>query len=72
MLREMYRDWPFFRATIDNAELAIAKADLQVAEKYAEVARDQDLWMQEIEAYPQKVCDALARARSTAFGSASW
>ena len=38
LLREMYGDWPFFRATIDNAELAIAKADLGVAEFYAQLA----------------------------------
>ena len=34
----MYRDWPFFRAAINNAELAMAKADLDVAELYAELA----------------------------------
>lgn len=38
LLQSMYRDWPFFRATIDNAELAIAKADLDVAEIYADLA----------------------------------
>ncbi len=34
-LEAMYREWPFFRGTIDNAELAMAKADLDVAEQYA-------------------------------------
>ena len=37
-LREMYQSWPFFRAMIDNAELALAKSDLGVAELYAELA----------------------------------
>jgi phosphoenolpyruvate carboxylase len=36
-ITEMYRDWPFFRATIDNAALALAKADMYVAQRYAEL-----------------------------------
>lgn len=35
LLQTMYRDWPFFRATIENAELALAKTDMGVAEHYA-------------------------------------
>ncbi|MEM8669241.1 MAG: phosphoenolpyruvate carboxylase [Planctomycetota bacterium] len=34
-LRSMYENWPFFRALIDNAELALAKSDLQIADEYA-------------------------------------
>ncbi|MEZ6070403.1 MAG: phosphoenolpyruvate carboxylase [Pirellulales bacterium] len=37
-LQSMYREWPYFRATIDNAELALAKADLGIAEQYAHLA----------------------------------
>lgn len=37
-LRAMYRDWPFFRAMIDNAELALAKSDPGVAGLYAKLA----------------------------------
>ena len=40
MLREMYGAWSFFRATIDNAALALAKADLGIARLYAELAED--------------------------------
>ncbi|MGH9371356.1 MAG: phosphoenolpyruvate carboxylase, partial [Vicinamibacterales bacterium] len=32
--REMYRDWPFFRSTIDLMEMALAKADAGVAAHY--------------------------------------
>jgi phosphoenolpyruvate carboxylase len=39
-LREMYENWPFFRAMVDNAELALAKSDLDVAEFYAALATD--------------------------------
>ncbi|HUH07630.1 MAG TPA: phosphoenolpyruvate carboxylase [Egibacteraceae bacterium] len=33
-LREMYRDWPFFTSLIENAELSLVKADMQIAELY--------------------------------------
>ena len=39
---DMYRQWPFFQATIDNATLALAKADMYVAQRYAELADDDD------------------------------
>jgi phosphoenolpyruvate carboxylase len=39
-LRSMYREWPFFRATIDNAELALAKSNLPVFRRYAGLAGD--------------------------------
>lgn len=34
-LRTMYNKWPMFRALIDNAELALAKSDMQIAHSYA-------------------------------------
>lgn len=36
LLREMYRDWPFFHSTISNIEMTLAKADFQIARQYAE------------------------------------
>jgi phosphoenolpyruvate carboxylase len=39
-LREMHRDWAFFRATLDNAELALAKTDFGITERYAQLAGD--------------------------------
>jgi phosphoenolpyruvate carboxylase len=39
-LVRMYREWPFFRATIDNAALALAKTDLGIAQRYARLAGD--------------------------------
>jgi phosphoenolpyruvate carboxylase len=35
---EMYREWPFFRSLIDNAQLSMGKADLPVARIYDAVA----------------------------------
>ncbi len=34
LLREMYRDWPFFATTLESAAMALAKADLGVARLY--------------------------------------
>lgn len=39
--RELYRDSPFFRATINNAQLALARADIDVARHYSSLA-DED------------------------------
>ena len=43
----MYRDWPFFRATIDNAVLAVAKSNRPVFRRYCDLAGD-DLGCREI------------------------
>jgi phosphoenolpyruvate carboxylase len=37
-LQELYDRWPFFRTTIDNAALALARTDLEIASEYAELA----------------------------------
>lgn len=39
-LRQLYTDWPFFKAVIDNAELALAKADMGIAASYARLVED--------------------------------
>ena len=36
-LREMYRDWPFFRTVLDNVQMGLAKADMFVAAQYADL-----------------------------------
>jgi len=46
---EMYRQWPFFQATIDNAALALAKADMYIGQRYSELSacaeRQQRIWV---------------------------
>jgi phosphoenolpyruvate carboxylase len=43
LLREMYNDWEFFHSTISNIEMALAKADFQIARQYAERTPDRSL-----------------------------
>ncbi len=41
LLREMYEQWPFFRSTLSNIEMTLAKSDFQIARQYAERAANQ-------------------------------
>lgn len=46
-LQTMYEQWPMFRALIDNAELALSKADMQIAQEYASLASEdsgREIW----------------------------
>jgi phosphoenolpyruvate carboxylase len=42
LLATMYREWPFFRTTIDNAQVSLRKADMLIAEVYASLADNAD------------------------------
>lgn len=42
-LREMYHDWPFFNALIENVQLDVAKADMGIARLYADLVTDQTI-----------------------------
>jgi phosphoenolpyruvate carboxylase len=42
-LQEMYREWPFFQAVLDNGQMAWAKADMPIAREYASLVEDHDL-----------------------------
>jgi phosphoenolpyruvate carboxylase len=33
-LRELYREWPFFTAVVENLEMTLAKSSLEIAERY--------------------------------------
>ncbi len=37
-LRQLYNDWPYFRTIIDNAEMSLSKADMNIAADYASLA----------------------------------
>lgn len=41
MLNRMYESWPFFTATINNAVLALAKSDMDIAHQYTSLVADE-------------------------------
>lgn len=41
LLRRLYRDWPFFRTLLDNAQLSLAKTDMFIAGMYAGLAESE-------------------------------
>jgi phosphoenolpyruvate carboxylase len=43
MLRTMYDQWPYFKALIDNLQLDLVKADMDIAAMYAELVTDAEL-----------------------------
>ncbi len=42
-LQQMYREWPFFATTIDNAQMSLAKADMEIAARYAALVTDETI-----------------------------
>jgi phosphoenolpyruvate carboxylase len=40
LLREMVVAWPFFRTTLDNMEMVLAKSDMEIARRYASLVQD--------------------------------
>ncbi|MDR7375561.1 phosphoenolpyruvate carboxylase [Rhodoferax ferrireducens] len=40
VLQKMYRQWPFFRTLLSNMDMVLAKSDLALASRYAELVSD--------------------------------
>ncbi|MEW8506265.1 MAG: phosphoenolpyruvate carboxylase [Candidatus Thiodiazotropha sp.] len=40
-LREMYHEWPFFRALLSNTQMALFKSSMDLAQEYAELCGDE-------------------------------
>jgi phosphoenolpyruvate carboxylase len=43
LLREMHQRWPFFRSVISNMAMVLAKSDLAIGSRYAELVPDEAL-----------------------------
>lgn len=62
LLQKMYRDWPFFRTLLSNIDMVLAKSDLSLATRYAELVPDAKLRkkiMTDIELEWQRTARAL-------------
>jgi len=43
MLQAMYRQWPFFQMLLSNMDMVLAKSDIAIASRYAELVSDEAL-----------------------------
>jgi len=43
LLHDMYQGWPFFQTMLDNTEISLVKADLEIAALYVELVKDRAL-----------------------------
>ena len=55
----MYNEWPFFKAMIDNAELAITKCDEIIAREYAKLVEDPQIG----DVFGEKIIQEMSRTR---------
>jgi phosphoenolpyruvate carboxylase len=39
-LKELYREWPFFRTLLSNMDMVLAKSSIAIASRYAELVQD--------------------------------
>jgi phosphoenolpyruvate carboxylase len=59
-LRRLYEEWPFFRTTLDNAALSLARTDLGIASEYAALAgEDGEPFFDRIEAEYERSVDVV-------------
>ena len=42
-LKELYREWPFFRMLLSNMDMVLAKSSIAIASRYAELVADEAL-----------------------------
>ena len=43
VLKEMYKEWPFFEALLSNMDMVLAKSNIAIASRYAELVSDAPL-----------------------------
>ena len=76
-LEELYRTWPFFEATMDNAALALAKVDVDIAGAYASLVEDSEVreaTLGRVSREYQRSREAVLRltARDSLLGNVPW
>src|SRR5579859_5435590 len=58
-LRRLYRDWPFFRALVQNLEMTLAKSSIEIARDYLALVEDTKLWEPIAEEHERTVASVL-------------
>jgi phosphoenolpyruvate carboxylase len=65
-LRTLYRQWPFFRSLLSNAQMVLAKADMNIAGEYSQLSQDSEqgeniyrMVKQEYDRAVKQVCDVI-------------
>ena len=43
LLQEMYANWPYFKAMMNNTQMALLKSDMSTAKEYSELCVDKDI-----------------------------
>ncbi len=62
VLQAMYREWPFFQSLLSNMDMVLAKSDIAIASRYAELVADvalRDAIFQRLQAEWRDSIDAL-------------
>lgn len=63
-LQQMYREWPFLRAFLDNLQMTLSKADMHIAQHYATLVDDEAVR----EHMTRIVCEEYERTRAMVLG----
>ena len=68
VLQAMYREWPFFQTTLSNMDMVLAKSDIAIASRYAELVPERELRnqiFQRVRAEWQSSIDMLLASRNS-------
>ena len=62
LLQKMHQQWPFFRTLLSNMDMVLAKSDLALASRYAELVADTRLRKQDLRRHRGRVAAHRRRA----------
>jgi phosphoenolpyruvate carboxylase len=66
----MFRQWPFFATLLSNMDMVLAKTDLAIASRYAELVQDKELRERIFKRITEEHANTLTSCRSPARPSA--
>jgi phosphoenolpyruvate carboxylase len=72
-VQQLYREWPFFEALVDNAQIALTRSDIDVAREYSRLAGpDGHEVFARIEAEHARTVQAVLRVTGASHIMAAW